>query len=152
VNQGTSQVLHLSTSFPYKVLSLSTRPEVPCCDQDDDFNHDHLPLLNSSSFTSFLADSNITAVLFFKRRFNHPTAPLTRSLYRAFATVAQALSVRKGINLATVDGAGNSEVSRAHHKYARLLARRTLLVMLLQTCLRHCIVQAVCWQCFCKCP
>jgi serine/threonine protein kinase len=30
-NQGTSQVLHFCTSFPYKVLCLSTKPEVPWC-------------------------------------------------------------------------------------------------------------------------
>jgi hypothetical protein len=29
VKQGTSQVLCLCTGFPYKVLSLSTKPEVP---------------------------------------------------------------------------------------------------------------------------
>jgi hypothetical protein len=28
VQQGTSRVLRLSTSYPYKVLSLSTKPEV----------------------------------------------------------------------------------------------------------------------------
>jgi hypothetical protein len=32
VIQGTSQVLRLCTRYPYKVLSLSTKPEVPCCD------------------------------------------------------------------------------------------------------------------------
>jgi hypothetical protein len=31
VHQGSSQVLHLSTRFPNEVLSLSTKPEVPCC-------------------------------------------------------------------------------------------------------------------------
>jgi hypothetical protein len=29
-DQGTSKVLHLSTGFPYNVLSLCTRPEVAC--------------------------------------------------------------------------------------------------------------------------
>jgi hypothetical protein len=31
VTQGTSQVLRLSTGFPYNVLSLSTKPEEPWC-------------------------------------------------------------------------------------------------------------------------
>jgi Cyclin M transmembrane N-terminal domain len=30
-HQGTSQVLRLSTGYPYEVLPLSTKPEVPCC-------------------------------------------------------------------------------------------------------------------------
>jgi hypothetical protein len=34
--QGTSEVLCLSTDFQYKVLSLSTKPEVPCSHEASD--------------------------------------------------------------------------------------------------------------------
>jgi hypothetical protein len=61
-NQGSSQVLRLSTAFPYEVLCLSTKPEVPCSE------------LNSKCSTNYSVD--VHAALMFMQCCIHKYGPV----------------------------------------------------------------------------